>query len=293
MESLHWTYCIPPNDAALQQGDIIRPNSELKEVLGQVHPHFNDAKYVAYLITTQSCDLVCRKGKPCATKYINIAVVRELSSVVFDLLETVCKTNYKGVYPKEKKGDAKNLLERIINQNEQGLGLFYLHNQAKFGYATNAVAMLRVTIALRRDHYDLLLRSRTGALEPAFQAKLGWLVGNLYSRVGTEDWTEEERPKELQAIIKEIFETQVFGDSIQWVPQDTLAAVLEGQPDITREALIQACEAYKKSLPRDSILDVIQSQIKEVIPEVTEDALRKIKQRIANDPIFNKATRAR
>ena len=73
------------------------------------------------------------------------------------------------------------------------------------GISTPSVAMLRIEIALHTKHYDTLLSSRRGRLKPAFQAKLGWLVGNLYSRVGTEDWSEpDERKREKNSIIDRI-----------------------------------------------------------------------------------------
>jgi hypothetical protein len=42
-------------------------------------------------------------------------------------------------------------------------------------------------VALRVDHYEECLRSKIAQLQDIFAAKVGWSVGNLYSRVGTPD----------------------------------------------------------------------------------------------------------
>src|SRR5207247_8080250 len=87
----------------------------------------------------------------------------------------------------------QQFLERVINQNEQAHGLFYLHPDADVGIAVPAAAMLRVSISLRsREHYNVLKAARCGRLRAEFRNKLGWLTGNLYSRVDTPDWADED-----------------------------------------------------------------------------------------------------
>lgn len=86
-----------------------------------------------------------------------------------------------------------DLLDRIINQNESANGLFYLHPETQVGIAEECVAMLRVSVALRaNEHYQTLLAARRGGLKIEFESKLGWLCGNLYSRVAVTDWKEDE-----------------------------------------------------------------------------------------------------
>src|SRR5205807_2422402 len=46
------------------------------------------------------------------------------------------------------------LLERIINQNEQTLGLFYLEPDGDLKLAVGAVALLRVTIVLLQPEME-------------------------------------------------------------------------------------------------------------------------------------------
>jgi hypothetical protein len=106
-------------------------------------------------------------------------------------LEDACGTRVPGVYYDDGRADIKQLIERIINQNEQALGLFYLEPDGDLKLAVPSVALLRVSIALRsREHYGVVAAARVGRLQSPFRNKLGWLAGNLYSRVDTPDWPE-------------------------------------------------------------------------------------------------------
>ena len=148
----HWTYDSFTPHADLAQGDIIEPTAELREVLQIVHPHFLDAKYVSFMVLSQSCDLVRRagyRGQP-----INLCVIRELRAVARTLLELYCGSGISGVFREENRGSGRQFLQRVINQNEQAIGLFYLHPDADAGIAAASVAMLRIAIALRTDHYE-------------------------------------------------------------------------------------------------------------------------------------------
>lgn len=77
---MHWTYA-KPETSDLSQGDVLLPSTELREkLLRPVHPYFAHQKYLAFMVTTQSCDLVLRGGKPSAS-HISIAPVRSLKAV--------------------------------------------------------------------------------------------------------------------------------------------------------------------------------------------------------------------
>ena len=214
---MHWTYRSVA-DTDLQQGDILARTDELLKLFEEIHPHFCDPKYLAFLVLTQTCDLVRRGGKPCRSRYINLAVVRSLDSVLLDLLDQVCERLGPGIYLRETKPRANQLLERIFGQNEQALGLFYLHPDAEAGVPESAIALLQVSVAFRVQHYDLLLAARRGGLQEEFQAKLGWLVGNLFSRVGTTDWTEsKDRQKELGGMLKAFLEDTRESGRPSWI----------------------------------------------------------------------------
>jgi len=95
----HWTYeRIEKDDSPLMQGDVLWPSAELRCLFKEVHPHFCDPKYIAFIITTQSCDLVRRNGRPCKADYINLAVIRDLESCLSQFLDAVCEKVSPGVY---------------------------------------------------------------------------------------------------------------------------------------------------------------------------------------------------
>lgn len=188
----HWTYGDFGAADDLFQGDIISRSNELVGMLRGVFPYFCDERYIGFLVTTQSCDLVRRGTNPCKAKYISLAVIREVRPLLPEMLEELCGTGVRGIYKKESRFVAEQLLVRIINQNEQARGVFYLHPDADAGIATPSVALLRVTFSLRRQHYDLLMDSRCGRMQGEFANKLGWLSGNLFSRVATPDWNDQE-----------------------------------------------------------------------------------------------------
>jgi len=72
-------------------------------------------------------------------------------------------------------------------------------------------AFLLLSIALRAEHYGALLEAKIAQLDDIFAAKLGWLTGNLYSRVGTpdiEDSLKDDAPKYKESFYHEVLHRQ-------------------------------------------------------------------------------------
>ena len=147
MPPTHWTYreCKPTD--GLHQGDIIARES-LLDVLNLVHKHFTDPKYLAFIVLTQTCDLVVRK-KVCKAKHISLAVIRPLAALMPSVLEEMCQSPCPGIFTRDRRKDAEEFLHRVLNQNEQVNGWVYLHPDADVGIGEPAVAMLRISISLR------------------------------------------------------------------------------------------------------------------------------------------------
>lgn len=188
--NIHFTYKPEPDMKTLCQGDVLEITEELSMVLKNVHPYFLNEQYKFFMVLSQSCDLVRRDGKSCKTPYITLAAVRSYS----DFLE---KLFLKGKYAEKIEGllimDEKNkdrayqLVERVYNNTEPEY--FFLYKEDALGFPDSMVAYLKVSIALKSDeHYDKCLNAKKIELADEFKAKLGWLVGNMYSRVGTADW---------------------------------------------------------------------------------------------------------
>jgi hypothetical protein len=278
----HWTYDVFKPTADLAQGDIIEPTPALRRVLQEVHPHFLDSKYVAFMVLSQSCDLVRRagyRGQP-----INLCVVRELRAIAGRLLELYCGSDIPTVFLKEARNEGRMFLERTINQNEQAVGLFYLHPDADAGVATPCVAMLRIAIALHTMHYDTIRESRRGRLKEGFQAKLGWLIGNLYSRVGTEDWSEpKERKREQRKIVDQTFDSL---PGIKWASSEAVARATKGGFSIEgkiADDISNELDAFEPPPLDKQVLGEIQRIIAEADLGISPDAQARLLRRLPND----------
>ena len=214
----HWTYLEALPKDHLSQGDILLRSAELLKILDKVHPWFSDEKYSGFLVTTQSCDLVIRHGT-CKAQHVNLVPIQPLSRLLPKLAKSTCE-GFRGCLEEESKDRLRQLLDRVINQNEQAMGLFYLHSDNDVGISEPSVAQLRVGISLKIEHYPILQSARCGKLTEVFSAKMGWLAGNLYSRVATPDWTESP---ETSATAKTLVEG-LLADCGPWAPRACLKA---------------------------------------------------------------------
>jgi hypothetical protein len=276
--TVHWTYqSVAEHEGDLAQGDILSPTEELRALFRQSHPYFCNAQYLAFIVTTQTCDLVRRNGRTCKAHYVNLAAIHNLRAVLYDFLDRVCKQvcgmDSKRVYSSDSKGKAHDLLERIFNQNEQVFGLFYLHpDPDNTGIQNPSVALLRVTVAVRADeHYEVLRRARTGQLATEFRNKLGWLVGNLYSRIGTQDWSDhEEGEKQLNQMIKRFvnFEEYTWVDAANVKRAREEGVALDG---LSVEEVTATLERYKPLPFKALIAREARRELAEMLPDVTRD----------------------
>jgi len=288
----HWTYDEFKADEDLKQGDILAPTEDLRRLFREVHPHFCDEKYLAFVVITQSCDLAIR-DEECSARYINVAVVRSLSDVLRSLLDTVCEPLHEGIYSEREKNRAWNLLERIFNQNEQKLGLFYLFPDGDVEIGEDAIAFLRVSVAFRVEHYHVMRLARCGRLRPEFANKLGWLVGNMYARIGTPVWTKENLTKMIQL--------HVGSDDpggIRWLRDDVAKHIVkdlkkEGRTptQLPRDELLSLAES-KIPRPKDVGIEQVLAVAKDVFKDIDEQALERFRRRLRNNNALTAAFRS-
>ncbi len=272
------------------QGDILARTDELVELLGKVHAHFQKEKYLGFLVVTQSCDLV-RRGGDCKTSYVSIAVIRSLHPFLDSLFKEFGNEHFPDVCAQERKQSAQQLVERILNQNEWSLGLFYLHPDADAGVAEASVALLRVSIALLDEHYPLLVRARRGRLRPEFSNKLGWLVGNLYSRIATPDWSDSPNPAEFNSLQEELVSK---GGRRQWLPKRLIENAIKQNLHAENLAGADAAKRIQQVAPKSSkklALERVSEIAKGVLGETSKAAIDQIAKRLENDPEFAKACR--
>lgn len=286
MAGIHFTYNSDPCDGDLCQGDVLERTPGFEALLKEFYPQYAarpENKY--FLILTQTCDLVRRSGGRCVAPYISVAPVRPLSVALSRKLAEVAEADIGGRIPictSKNKAKLDLWMERLLNNNEPNY--FYLRKVPERRLAEDCCAHLALSIAIKSDlRYDLCLSSRILSLQPVFQAKLGWLVGQMYSRVGTEDWDRAEMYAEIKSTLKL---------RAIWVPDDKLMNLRTSvqdwrneHPDAELDG--KTVERLLARIPRqrDLVLERVVQLLKQrdLVPEGKEIQTRNL---IANDPEF-------
>ena len=290
---MHWTYAAC-DTTDLQQGDILAPTVELRRILQEVQPYFCSEKYLGFTVATQSCDLVQRGKHGPRAHHINLAALRSLKAVTPRLIERIIRPFARGVFSVSAKNDARRFLERLLNQNEQALGLFYFHPDADIGLGEPAVAFLRVTFALRAGHYGALLQARTGRLAPPFQAKFGWLLGNLYARAACPDWSDRPGGKEeANRLIGRLLDEPSPGAGPVWIDDAVLAEARSAGVvihDRDPDELAVEVESHRPPPRLEQIVDEVLREMPKVI-EASDEQQRVLRNRLLNNGRLSKLTR--
>jgi hypothetical protein len=242
---MHFTYTDTPNPYALSQGDLLKRTPALNEVLAAIFPHYHaNPVNKFFLVLTQSCDLVIR-GERCKSRYITIAAVRPLSVVIDRELQRFQRHPLERALKfcsRQHFGALADLMERLLNNNESQY--FYLRRDPFAGLAEDHCAFLQLSVPLKAElHYQTLLAAKIAQLSEPFEHKLAYLVGNLFGRVGTEDWLPHHAtPEEFEAL-----RTEPLESAAAWIPPEAHAKVLKilkGLPpaEQTEERLHRAVE---------------------------------------------------
>lgn len=146
-------------------------------------------------------------------------------------------------------------------------------------------------MSLKAEHYGALVRSRTGRLAPAFQAKFGWLLANLYGRAASPDWADYDGGKPvLGQLVKEYLEEKIPGAGPTWVDGDLLKAGLEaGVPieDREKNALLADLESHRPKPRLERIVEAALRSVDVVTPLETE-AREKIRARLRSNSLLQK-----
>jgi hypothetical protein len=287
----HWTYSEIGEDADLFQGDIIGRHPSLLGVLERVHGHFCDSKYLAYVVITQTCDLVVRKARQCKAKHINLAVVRSLEDLVPTIFPRSLIADMPAVYREEARGETEELLERLVNQNEQAHGMFYLHPDADVEIAVPAVCLLRISIALKSvEHYGLLKVARRGRLSTEYRNKLGWLTGNLYSRVDTKDWADHPGGEDdVKSLISGFIEGTSLAQRNVWVRDAWINAARKRRvriEDIPRGSLFEELRKYEPLPPLETVKNKVREFGSKVLSQFGDEELDDFQVRLRKNPLY-------
>jgi hypothetical protein len=196
------TYFKPTPNASLEQGDLIAKDSEVvRGALTTYHRyHVEHPANELFAVLTQSCDLERRNGH-CKARYISLAPVRSLRSVVareFDkfLLRTPGGQYVIGSSATEAR--YQDFLAKLINNNDSRH--FFLPARPQIGLPEDYCIILPLALPIKAEHYDACISGRIAQLDDLFQAKLGWLLGQQYSRVGTPDWPDRALEEKIASL---------------------------------------------------------------------------------------------
>jgi hypothetical protein len=284
---MHVTYDPNLSRTDLMQGDVLQRTPALDELLKTVHPHFYQyPKNRYFLVLTQSCDLVIRQGGQCKAPYVSLAPVRSLDLVLDRQLAQSSLAEVKAELPvvtARNRQKLSDFLQRLFNNNEASY--FYLDSQDT-PLETDCVAFLNLSIAIKADlHFQTCLYAKILQLNETFQAKLGWLVGQMYSRVGTRDW-------ESNALNAKV--TNTLKDIAIWV-QDANAGPLveafklrlaQGQ-DAQMSAAEIAQTVSRTPTKKQRVMKEADRVIKAAVGEDQARLAEKIRKRLDNDTNFS------
>ena len=198
----------------LAQGDVIRRTEEVNECIEGAHLLGEDTSDCTHLVViTQSCDLVKRRLK---AEHITLAAAKPFSVA----MESYFRQNARSIdgsefsyYPTRMQNQALQLVERHLNNTEKDF--FFLPASYRHGISKDLAVYLRLTITLETNHYETLADAKIAELADVFRAKLGWLVGDMYSRVATPDL--DEQGAKGSKMKKEFYDRYVRKDNIYWL----------------------------------------------------------------------------
>jgi hypothetical protein len=207
------SYFKPVPNASLEQGDLIAKNSKVVQgALTTYHKyHVEHPANELFAVLTQSCDLE-RRGGSCKARYISLAPVRSLRSVVAREFDNFLLRTPGGQYvigSSETEGRYQDFLAKLINNNDSRH--FFLPARPQIGLPEDYCIILPLALPIKVEHYDDCVSGRIAQLDDLFQAKLGWLLGQQYSRVGTPDWPDQA----LEAKIASLAE-----HTLTWFPEN-------------------------------------------------------------------------
>jgi len=282
--SCHFTYC-SPKGSNLQQGDVLKKSDQLTLALKEHFPYYLRGNFAYFIVLSQSCDLIIRDTQPCEAQHITLAAVRPLSLVLeFEL------GRYQNDFEKAAmvcNADKKRILwqfhERLLNNNHPEY--FYLHEEPGMNFPDSSVALLRLSISLEaQKYYDTCLNARIISLTNVFQAKLGWLVGNMYSRVGTEDWVPDYLTiEEFRSRIDDALDRLC-----PWIPDKQIKEAKRSAPP---ELLSKDYETIRKHITETRIprrIETASNRVIQILKEfgiaTQEDEAKRIRNRVISDP---------
>ncbi len=274
----------------LQQGDVIENNEEISNIVKQIYPKISDLEYDSFLVITQSCDLARHDGKLCKSKYINLVPIQPMEHIFLPLLYRVYD-HYKitgRLYSAKGKSNAIQLIESICNQNAWALGVFFLHSNIDVKIPVDSVALLQLSFSVPSElHYNKVTSARSGRLDVAFQSRLGWLVGNLYSRVATPDFPKTNQREVIDYLMSSDKENKNLP---QWINREQLKKLKSSTEtnlnNLEEEQINILLADYDPKAPIEKAISYVLDAIKKEIEDVSDTNLQEIRAHLSTNMDF-------
>ena len=282
----------------MKQGDLLQITGDLREVLSDYHPHYaENPDYSFLMVLTQSCDLVINNGK-CKSRYLTLAAVRPLKTLVDRELEkhqrSSVETEHR-ICSTEKRYWLKDFFIKLLNNNLSEY--FYLSEEPELGIHDPHVVFLPLSIAIKSEHYQMCEKARFGQLTEIFRAKLGWLVGDIYSRVATPDWV----PTKINSEFFDSMVEQMLDGTAIWVSPQILEKLKAEQSKRRKESqdkkyklpsdeIFQLLEkaAQEQEGRRENVAKFLVKQASKVLTEVDEERLKELEYSLINSDDLEK-----
>ncbi|MBK7423964.1 MAG: hypothetical protein IPJ48_13140 [Propionivibrio sp.] len=187
-----------------------------------------------------------------------MAAVRPLSFVINKLVEQLPTTArfLNDIYCSDSnRNKLIDPLIKIFNNNQSGY--FFLKAEPNRDLKHDSCAFLQLSIPIKTDlHYKTCLDAKCLELTEAFRAKLGWLVGDLFSRVGTKDYAPGTSidKKAFDDVVNSTIESHVKNGSIK-----KKFAIFKkyAQTSATFEEIAQRVEAENEKIKMQRLLNLI------------------------------------
>lgn len=278
---------------SLCQGDIIQRTPELAETLSQAHDYYGQADdYTHFVVLTQSCDLVRRSGRINAP-YITLAAARPLTVVIAKFLNSNINHIDKSDIRVMKLSSRKRLeekLERLIHNTDDGL--FYIPEDGCETIPEDLCVFLHLSVALRTDHYQTILNNKIAEIDDVFRAKIGWLTGNIYSRVATPD--VEEFVENSRKYKSSFYEKHTPEDDVLWLSPFQSSFLRKKVKEYLQEHNSEhveeaAAEEIVTQIPTDADIvsnSIVDRLLKNGLLNDGKDSVRKAQNSIKNTPHF-------
>lgn len=294
---MHFTYTENLCTTELCQGDVLERTPDIDALLELVHPHFyKKESNLFFMVLTQSCDLVPRSNGNCKASYITIAPVRPIDIVLSRQVSGLQADGIQANAPvltDKSKSKLSEFLQRLYNNNEPGL--FFLEASGTI-LPSDCCVYLNLSIAIKSmEHYQKCVDAKRLQLSDTFQAKLGWLVGQMYSRVGTDDWDSNALKKKIQLALENIaiWIPEASAKPLSKILKDREVDAGEVNEKVIKEALTLI--PTKKSLIVQQVesvgAKVLANELSDYPPQISASVLRALMKRLDGDAGFTSLTK--